>query len=76
MNPKHRRRRRTKRLQKSCKSKVRYPNQMTALNAAVRTGMSWYYCRNCGGYHLTKIFDPLEWNGPKEEDGNASNNSC
>lgn len=36
-----------------CSEKVRYPDEMEAMRAAVRTGNTWYRCPYCHGYHLT-----------------------
>lgn len=58
-NPRHHAKRRTERKLRSCKSKIRYPNQMVAMHAAVKTGMTWYHCHFCKGWHLTKDRDPL-----------------
>lgn len=38
---------------KGCTDKVRYSNLMQAMNAGVRTGLNWYRCHWCKGYHLT-----------------------
>ncbi len=38
---------------KGCTDKVRYSNLMQAVNAGVRTGLNWYRCHWCKGYHLT-----------------------
>ena len=52
-NPRHHNRRRTKRRNRMCSEKVRYPDEMEAMRAAVRTGNTWYRCPYCHGYHLT-----------------------
>lgn len=41
------------RVRRMCTSKVRYPSLMAALDAAVRTGLTWYRCPRCRGWHLT-----------------------
>lgn len=52
-NRRHHKRRRTERKRRMCASKVRYSTRMQALNAGVRTGMDWYRCPYCKGFHLT-----------------------
>lgn len=55
-------RKKRKRLLKArgCTSKVRYASLMAAMNAAARTGLNWYRCRYCHGWHLTKRNTPLD----------------
>lgn len=43
-----------------CGEKVRYASIMQAVNAGVRTGLTWYRCDYCGGYHLTSANRPLD----------------
>lgn len=65
-------RKKRKRLLKArgCTSKVRYISLMTAMNAAARTGLNWYWCCYCHGWHLTKINTPLDTS--KGEKGSES----
>lgn len=55
---------------RGCTSKVRYTSLMAAMNAAARTGLNWYRCRYCHGWHLTKINTPLDT--LKDEKGSRS----
>lgn len=47
------------RKRRGCTSKVRYGSLMAAVNAAARTGLNWYRCHWCGGWHLTSRNTPL-----------------
>lgn len=49
----NKRRRRAERKKKGCTDKVRYSNLMQAMHAGARTGLDWYRCHWCKGYHLT-----------------------
>lgn len=46
-------RKRKKREKRMCRDKVAYPSMMAALDAAVRTGLTWYHCPYCNKWHLT-----------------------
>lgn len=45
--------RRRERARRMCTSKVRYGSLMAAVDAATRTGLTWYRCPRCRGWHLT-----------------------
>ena len=45
--------RRRKRERAVCRGKVRYRDQMAAMHAGALTGMDWYRCPVCRGWHLT-----------------------
>lgn len=45
--------RRRRREERACLSKVPYPSEMAAMDAAVRTGLVWYRCPYCHRWHLT-----------------------
>lgn len=48
--------RRTKRKSRMCSEKIRFPDEMAVMRAAVRTGNTWYRCPYCHGYHLTSRY--------------------
>lgn len=52
-NRRHHKRRRTEMKRRACTSKVRYSSLMQVMNAGARTGMDWYRCPYCKGFHLT-----------------------
>ena len=39
--------------ERSCIGKVRHDTEWQAASAAKDKGLSWYYCKQCDGWHLT-----------------------
>lgn len=52
----NRRSRRTRRRNRMCREKVTYWSEVAAMDAATRTGNTWYRCPYCHGFHLTSRY--------------------
>lgn len=39
-----------------CGRKVRYASEYAAMRAGAKTGMTWYHCPYCHGWHLTSMY--------------------
>jgi hypothetical protein len=42
-----------RRASRDCTRKTRFTGERNAAQAATKRGMRHYYCRKCGGWHLT-----------------------
>lgn len=47
-------RKRKKRMERACTSKIAYPSLKSAINAAMRLNLNWYRCPYCHKWHLTR----------------------